>query len=282
MLTEQQLKIRKNSIGGSDSAIILGLSNYKTPYELYLEKTGDVEPSLEYTDAQYWGSTLEPIVRDEFAKRHECKIETPDIIYHPMYSFMHANVDGVIKTEGADEVLEIKCANSFAGKVWGEPGSDFIPPSYLIQVAHYCSVLNLDVARIAVLIGGYDYREYTYNRDMSLENRIIEACSDFWKCVQRKTPPTLTTPNDARLMYKDHQEEKSIVAGYESLGAVEALRQLKSSNKEAKAKEDELKLIIMKSMEDAEMLLDAEERCIATWKTNKRGARTLLLKNIED
>lgn len=38
-LTRQEwLKIRQTGIGGSDIAAILGVSKYKTAYDLYLEK----------------------------------------------------------------------------------------------------------------------------------------------------------------------------------------------------------------------------------------------------
>ena len=43
MITEKQRQERKLGIGGSDMPIILGLSTYKTPYQLYLEKTGIVD-----------------------------------------------------------------------------------------------------------------------------------------------------------------------------------------------------------------------------------------------
>ena len=35
---------RRNYIGGSDIAAILGMSRWKTPLKLWLEKTGEVEP----------------------------------------------------------------------------------------------------------------------------------------------------------------------------------------------------------------------------------------------
>lgn len=37
------LEFRKEGIGGSDAAAIVGLSKWKSPYQLWLEKTGQVE-----------------------------------------------------------------------------------------------------------------------------------------------------------------------------------------------------------------------------------------------
>ena len=50
MITQQQREERKLGIGGSDMPIILGLSNYKTPYQLYLEKIGEAESTYEDTE----------------------------------------------------------------------------------------------------------------------------------------------------------------------------------------------------------------------------------------
>ena len=42
MLTDEQRAKRHEGLGASDTPIIMGYSTYKTPYELYLEKTGTV------------------------------------------------------------------------------------------------------------------------------------------------------------------------------------------------------------------------------------------------
>ena len=35
---------KSKSIGGSDASVIMGLNPYKSPYQLWMEKTGQVEP----------------------------------------------------------------------------------------------------------------------------------------------------------------------------------------------------------------------------------------------
>ena len=75
MLTEEQRARRCNGIGASDSAIIMGYSSYKTPYELYLEKTGAVEPDEEMTEQQYWGNALEPVILKRFEQENNVTFE---------------------------------------------------------------------------------------------------------------------------------------------------------------------------------------------------------------
>ena len=51
------LRMRSGGIGGSDAAVIAGLSPWKSPYELYLEKTGEAAaPDLSDNERVYWGT----------------------------------------------------------------------------------------------------------------------------------------------------------------------------------------------------------------------------------
>jgi putative phage-type endonuclease len=182
MITEEQRKARMMGIGGSDMSIILGLSTYKTPYVLYLEKKGLIESAYKETEQQYWGNKLEGVIRQHFTATHNIDVHEPETLIHPLYDFLRANVDGYIPAWNA--VLEIKCSDKYMRHEWGDADSDAIPMQYLCQVAHYCAVTNADKAIIAVLIGGNEYREFTYIRDLELEAKLIDAASTFWKAVQ--------------------------------------------------------------------------------------------------
>lgn len=51
------LKWRSKGLGGSDAACICGLNKYKSPVELWMEKTGQIKPK-EAGEAAYWGTIL--------------------------------------------------------------------------------------------------------------------------------------------------------------------------------------------------------------------------------
>lgn len=278
MITNEQLKARQLGIGGSDMPIILGLSSFLTPYQLYLQKTGINDLSGEETPLQYWGNQLESIVRDEFAKRNNVVVETPDTITSPFYDFMIGNIDGYIPELNA--ILEIKCSHQFMASEWGESGSDIIPMSYLVQVAWYCILKNADCAYIAVLIGGNDYREFKYERDFVLEDTLIKAAKVFWNCVQTKTPPEPVNQVDLRLMYPKHDPEKTVVAKPEIADQLCTLADTRFKIKTLSEIEDKSKFNIMQFMQDAEVLVDEYDKPIVTWKANKRGSRTFLMKGM--
>jgi putative phage-type endonuclease len=278
MITNDQREARKLGIGGSDMPIILGLSSYKTPYQLYLEKTGKTDLSFEQTQQQYWGEQLEGIIREEFAKRNNIIVETYDTCVHPFYNFIRGNIDGYIPAWNA--VLEVKCSNQFMASEWGESGSDVIPMQYLVQIAYYCAITNANCAYLAVLIGGNDYREYKYERDLGLEDKLIEAAKTFWNCVQSNTPPEPINQVDLRLMYPKHNPDKTVLAEPEITQQLNTLADTRFKIKQLSEIEDKYKFNIMQFMEDAECLVDDFGKPIVTWRVNKRGSRTFLMKGM--
>ena len=63
---EEWLKYRTKGIGGSDVSIIAGINPFKSVHQLWLEKTGQVEPEEGGSEYTHFGTLLEPIVRKEF------------------------------------------------------------------------------------------------------------------------------------------------------------------------------------------------------------------------
>lgn len=68
------LDYRKQGIGGSDAAVVCGISRYKSRVELWMEKTHQM-PDQEVGEAAYWGTQLEGLVRAEFTKRTGIQVE---------------------------------------------------------------------------------------------------------------------------------------------------------------------------------------------------------------
>lgn len=277
MLTIEQQKKRQNCIGGSDMAIILGLSKYKTPYQLWCEKKGIIEPTLEQTQLQYWGSQIEPLIRQEFSKRNNVDVETPqEAITHPFFNHLSGNLDGFIPAWNS--IFEAKCSHAFMSSYWGDDGSNIVPLEYLVQVAFYTSIMNADSAHIAVLIGGNDYREFKYYRDLELERTILDAACAFWVTVQNDLPPPATAMVDIKIMYPQHTEGKTIAANSEISEYFSKIVDVKAQLKKLQEIENDYKFKIVNYMADAECLVDADGKPLATYKTSKKGSRTFLPK----
>lgn len=182
------LEYRKTGIGGSDASVVCGISRYKSPVELWMEKTGQLPPQ-EAGEAAYWGTMLESVVREEFTKRTGIEVSKPSVILqseeHP---FMLANVDGICEhPELGACIFEAKTASAYKAGEW----EDAIPDEYMCQVQHYMAVTGYQGAYIAVLIGGNTFRWKFVERDEELISMLLELESAFWNHVQDCTPPPL-------------------------------------------------------------------------------------------
>lgn len=176
MTHQEWLEDRRKGIGGSDVATVLGLNKYKSVYQLWLEKTGQIEVTSAQSEAAYWGNTLEEVVAEEFSKRTGKKVRRRNRVFeHPKYPFLRANIDRDIVGENA--VLECKTANQYLANEWDE---DEIPIQYICQVQHYMNVLNLDYVYFAVLIGGQKFVWKKMERDQELIDMITEKLVEFW------------------------------------------------------------------------------------------------------
>lgn len=115
------LALRTMGIGGSDAGTIVGDNPWKSPYALWLEKTGQLVPEdISDKDPVYWGTTLEDVVAKEFTKRTGKRVQrrieliadmlrtksAADIDFRDIEITFTANIPADIK-EQADIVKEL-------------------------------------------------------------------------------------------------------------------------------------------------------------------------------
>ena len=81
MLTETQLENRKNGIGGSDAAVICGLSSYKTPRQLWAEKVSGETQQVD-SFAIRFGNYFEPFLISEYETLNNVKVLRPTETFH--------------------------------------------------------------------------------------------------------------------------------------------------------------------------------------------------------
>jgi len=185
---ETWLEYRKLGIGGSDASVVCGINRYKSPVELWMEKT-DQLPYQEAGEAAYWGTQLENLVRSEFTKRTGIEVkQVNQMLQSEEYPFMLANLDGeCVHPDYGICGFEAKTASAYKAGEW----DDTIPDEYQLQVQHYMAVTGYPGFYIAVLIGGNTFRWKFIKRDEELIAMLIELESAFWHHVQELTPPPL-------------------------------------------------------------------------------------------
>ena len=152
---------------------------------------------------------------------------------------------------------------------WGEEGTDQIPETYLGQVSYYASLTGVKRVDIAVLIGGQDFRIYTYTSRPELEHDLKRVAKKFWtKHVLAKKPPKLTNLRDASILYPKGNGLE-VRANSEVLKQVTELQDLKAREKELTKEIDNLQLTVKKYMQAGEFLVGEDDRIMATWKNSK-------------
>lgn len=169
--------MRNIGIGGSDASTITGINRWKSPYQLWLEKTGQVEPEdISDNEYVYWGTVLEQLVADRFCELTGKKVRKCGMMQSLTHEFMLANVDRLVVGENAG--LECKTANGFKAKEWE---GDNVPDSYYLQCQHYMAVTGCEKWYIACLIGGnhFVWKEIPRNEDDI--TALIEAEKAFWE-----------------------------------------------------------------------------------------------------
>jgi len=186
------LDARKKGIGGSDAGVIVGLNRWKSPFALWLEKTGQMEPdSLEDNEYVYWGNVLEETVAREFTLRTGKKVRRCGLLQHDEIPFLLASVDRLVVGENAG--LECKTANGFAAKDWD---GDNVPDSYYVQCQHYMLVTGAERWYIACLIGGNHFVMQTIERNEDDIKALLEAEKEFWQKVTTGEMPDVDGSED--------------------------------------------------------------------------------------
>lgn len=277
MLTIEQKQERKLGLGATDCAVVMGLSRYKTPYELWLEKTGRKEEETILTDDRlHLRHAHEETIAREYARRKNVKLRRVNqTIHHKKYPFMLCNLDRVII--GEKKIVECKSASGFMRSHWGESGSDVAPIEYLLQVQHQMACAEYDDSDIAALIDIDDYRIFSTPRNQKVIANIESASDRFWhENVLADVAPPPTTRGDLKLMYPLNNGN-FIEATTEILERLDFLQAIKDDIKimEGNKAEHEKEIIEFIAANDGIKLND---KVLATFQANKAGNRTLLIK----
>lgn len=260
---EKWLKTRDLGIGGSDAAVIMGLNSYKSPYQLWMEKTGQVEPpDLSDNQYVYWGTKNEANIADWFQEETGKKVKRLGTLQSREYPFMLANVDRTVIGENAG--LEIKTAGVSQYRKWKD---DEIPDAYYCQCLHYMAVTGADYWYIAVLLGGNEAKWKRIERNEEDIKTLIEAEKEFWNLVQTKTAPPVDGSLSCSQALADryHGEDKTIVLPDDAAQIIDNLRGDKEILEQLKAQ------ITLRENQLKDMLGEAEIGTVGdyrvTWKT---------------
>ena len=185
MSRPEWLARRRNTIGGSDAAAIVGLSRYGSQYSVFMDKTGRL-PDKPDTEAMRQGRDLEEYVSQRFEEETGKKVRRLQaMLYNPLYPFAHADVDRMVC--GEDAGLECKTTSTLDVKQFH--GVEF-PEKYYAQCVHYMAVTGCKRVYLAILVFGKGFYWFTIERDENEVQSLVESEVEFWQTyVEQNRPP---------------------------------------------------------------------------------------------
>jgi len=242
---EEWLQARKMGIGGSDVAAICGISRWKSPLEVYLEKVGEKSSTVD-NECVYWGTVLEDLVAAEFSKRLGMKVRRVNsIMQSEAYPFMIANVDRTVV--GMPKGLECKTTGAWNLKEWN---GDKLPDEYYLQCQHYMTVMEWESMYIAVLVGGQKFLWKEIPRDEEMIQKLVKIEEGFWERILRKIPPEpdgKTSSETIQALFPQAKESSLPLpeeAGELVTEYLHYAQEEKAAKEEKQARENRLKMLL--------------------------------------
>ena len=261
MSREDWLRERKNGIGGSDVACVLGLNKYKSAFALYNEKKSEEIEDFD-NEAMRVGRDLEEYVASRFTELSGIKVRHENaILINEDFPFIRANVDRLCV--GVKAGLECKTASTWNAKNFGK--GEF-PVNYYAQCVAYMAVTGLPDWYLAVLVMGKEFKVYKLTRDKDCDcpewcecavyvgadeiEALVEACRDFWcEHIEKNVPPAVFNGNDDEAISAacnpDSGQEIDMTGYLDKLTELTDLkRQIDELNAQKKQLEGEIKMFM--------------------------------------
>ncbi|WP_164886795.1 YqaJ viral recombinase family nuclease [Piscinibacter defluvii] len=273
---------RSSWLGGSDAAAVLGVDPYRTPVDLWLEKTRrKVENLDDFKRAMVLarGRRLEPVIREMAidklrAAGHQVKLLAKNRRYRDAkHRFLSAEIDFELEVDGEEVNGDAKSVSHFVRDEWGDPGSEDVPIHYAAQFMHGLMVHPRRRQRtlVAALRSLDDVDLYWTRRDEVTIEAMRERELRFWTDhVKAKVPPEPTSLDDIRGLFPKSRPA-AIEATPEIATKVAELRELQKQAKDIVERETLLRFQIGQFMGD-HALLTAGVRDLLTFEEQTRSS----------
>lgn len=260
MTEKEWLAERRNTIGGSEAAAIVGVDPWNSAYTLWHKKKGYTEEVATSLAAEF-GKFAEEFVAQKFEQETGKKVRRENaIIRNPDYPFAHANIDRRIIGENAG----LECKTTSALNLKRFKNGEY-PERYYVQCVHYMMVCGFDRMYLACLIGNNQFRIFAIERDEAEIKALAAQEKAFYELLQGDTPPEITAMEcDSNTVNSLHPTAAGGEIGL--YGRDSVFVELVDLNAQKKALEDEIERltnVLKADLGDAEAGSTENWRC--TW-----------------
>lgn len=226
---------RRDGLGGSDVAAILGLSPWTSPWSLWAEKAGLVAPT-DSTDAQEFGQWIEPYLAHKFTEKTGLQVVGEQTwCTRPDQPWARCTVDGF----AGFDWQELDQHDGYEAKSTSDAPWEQIPVYYQCQAQWVMYVCDLQAVWFSVLhlaFGRREHRVYSIARDDDDIALLVERASTFWHDhVLTGTPPATdhhpATGATLRDVFANIDGRTTTDVDDDTVELVRSLRQLKADRK---------------------------------------------------
>ncbi len=200
------LLFRRNGIGGSDAAAIIGKSHFRSNVDVWEEKLGLKSPDdISEKEQVKYGKAVEDLLLQMFALDNpEYEVTSNKKVVYQR-GFMFASLDGelVEKATGELGIYEGKTAEIHK-KIELEKWNKRVPDYYYVQILHYLIVTGRSFVVLKVQLKllyteekAILTKQYRFNRKDLLNDLAYLYRKEvaFWGYVTRKERPPLILPS---------------------------------------------------------------------------------------
>ncbi len=249
---------RKQGIGASDVAGILGLSNWSSPWKVWAEKVGLLASDDAMSDRQQMGLDFEPVLAKMFTRETDLLVGGEQTwCRNDVSPWAQCTVDGFAFE--SDEFVTLAAAiGGFEAKTDGRFGwPDGVPANYQAQAQWGMFVTGLPKWYFAVLHAQFRFAVYELGRDQKDIDFMVARVSAFWTDHVLTGEPPEVDGSDATLaalaaVYPDHQP--GVRADIATVAdEVERWQRLGEQSRNIKKMADDAKAKVIAAVGDAEL-----------------------------
>ncbi|MEP7076899.1 MAG: YqaJ viral recombinase family protein [Acidobacteriota bacterium] len=252
-ITAVQLEKRRAHLGSSDLAALINMDKRRNRYDLWLDKTGKLEPEKErdtQNDPKIAGKILEPAVLQWAELRLGALTCNQYRSAKDQGLPIGVNIDAILNETGIPVEAKTSGLYGWTGDTWGAENSDEVPDHILIQTQGHAIATKKDTCYVPVFIAFRGFAMFQVPRDIELSDYIGEQAISFWeKNVLADIPPEDITPHPGIVKRVRREANKTVSLDQ---GLVDTWQSFRDHRLAAEKEEKNALAAILASIGDAE------------------------------
>ncbi len=255
------LRARRQGLGSSDIAAVMGVTEHRTPLHVYYEKRGELPLDDDAGEAALWGTLHEDTVAREWARRNKSAIRKVGLVAQDDAPWRMCTLDRRVtvcplrRDRVESCALEVKTRSAWLAGKWRRG----VPDDVLAQVLWQARVTGFDHIHVACLIGGNDYRQFVVHvsEHAVLVEDITTVADRLWhEHIVAANPPAATGNGDALVeLYDELNPDRGGVMRLDRdldvRDALDEYLEASADEKDAKARKTSAKAVLVGALGDA-------------------------------